>query len=416
MIRGVETAPKSVAVEVTGNGETAISLNGIRALVLFGGIPLHGQERANIEIFRASSELGLKAKFVTHRERGHEQVEPHLSNLTIPWVSAEFGPLIGRNIVGKDLLSILRGVFQTSWIVSREIRKWKPTHLYLMNWLYVLYAAPAVFLSRVPVIYRLGDSPPTHSALHRLLWKLICRRASLVVCVSKYIHRQLLDTAPPGTPSTVIYSFPPERANRTAPTTRVKPAGATAIVYVGQISEAKGIPQLIEAARSLINRGKNIVTWIAGDYTYNNPMAERLINELANESLTDKIQFLGYVSDAPGLMSQADIHVCPSVWEDPLPNVILEAKSAGLPTVAFPTGGVPELIRDGEDGLLCSEPTAQSLADTLETYITDERKRTEAGAAARRSLETKFAYDRFQHGWAAVFLKTWKYQGRQTDR
>lgn len=391
-------------------------LRGIRVLVVFGAIPLHGQERGNIEVFRALSELGLQSDFITNAKWGHQVVQPELTRLGLKWTTASFGPLMGRNLFGLDLFRCLYGILNTNWVLWREIGKWRPTHLHVMNWLYFLYATPAILLTRIPVVYRLGDAPPS-TKLHKFLWKLVVRRCNFIVCNSNYVRRELLKSGGSRESSAVIYNFPPQRSEPRAGTLSWKrPNNATAIVFVGQIREHKGIVPLIETARHLLAEKHNIVLWIAGDYSWNNPLAEKLIAAISADNLNERIQFLGYVGNVPDLLGAADIHVFPALWEEPSPNVILEAKCAGIPTVAFPNGGVPELIRDGEDGLLCPESTAKSLADTLKIYITNERKRIEAGAAARLNLETRFAYERFQREWAAVFLKTWKHRVRRACR
>src|SRR6188508_2589998 len=115
-----------------------------RVLVLFGGIPLHGQERGNLEVFRALQELGLKARFITHRQWGHLEVQPEIERLGFQWTAASYGPLIGKNLFGRDFFRIVRGIINTNWVLWREIRRWRPSHLHVMNWLYFLYATPVI--------------------------------------------------------------------------------------------------------------------------------------------------------------------------------------------------------------------------------------------------------------------------------
>jgi glycosyltransferase involved in cell wall biosynthesis len=102
-------------------------------------------------------------------------------------------------------------------------------------------------------------------------------------------------------------------------------------------------------------------------------------------------------------MAKAAVHACPSRPEmgEGLPNVVLEAKNAELPTVAFAVGPFPELIDHGRDGWLCREVGAEQLADGLTQLLTPGR-RNSAGMAAKQSL-AKFSRERFVREWTEVF-------------
>ncbi|MBE0545460.1 MAG: glycosyltransferase family 4 protein [Verrucomicrobia bacterium] len=381
-------------------------LDGVRVLVLFGAIPLHGQERGNIEVFRALAGLGLKARFITHRQWGHLAVQPELDRLELKWTTAPFGPLMGKNLFGPDIFRSLYGMLRTNWVLWREVRGWRPTHLHCMNWLYVLYATPLLFLLRIPMIYRLGDCPPQSTFLHRWLWRLICRRANSVVCISEFIHSELRQSG--GTPrsSQVIYNLPPHRPGHLADASVQSPPGAMRLSYVGQISAEKGVPVLVEAARRCLSTGRNLSMCLAGDYSWQNPMAEALMAGIKAEGLEGRIQFLGYQENVPALLRASSLHVCPSMCREALGNVVLEAKAQGIPSVVFPDGGLSELIEHQVDGFICRDKTVESLVEGIEWFLDHPEERKRAGEAARRSLQEKFGERRFQRQWAEVFQST----------
>ena len=64
----------------------------------------------------------------------------------------------------------------TSWRVWREVRDWKATHLYIMNWLFYVYAAPAIWLLNIPLVYRAGDEFSAHTAFHRWITRSLLKR------------------------------------------------------------------------------------------------------------------------------------------------------------------------------------------------------------------------------------------------
>jgi glycosyltransferase involved in cell wall biosynthesis len=82
--------------------------------------------------------------------------------------------------------------------------------------------------------------------------------------------------------------------------------------------------------------------------------------------------------------------------------VVLEAKHAGIPCVVFPTGALPEHIEQGVDGWICSDVSAQALADGIENVVRLQRAGRPLGTASRNSL-VRFSRDLLQQHWREVF-------------
>jgi glycosyltransferase involved in cell wall biosynthesis len=112
------------------------------------------------------------------------------------------------------------------------------------------------------------------------------------------------------------------------------------------------------------------------------PRLERLRDELA---LGDRVRFLGSRSraDALGLMRAADIVILSSAWEN-FPHGVVEALAVGTPVVATRVGGVPEVVVDGENGLLVEHGDAAGFGAALRKLLDDEplRRRLADRAAA----------------------------------
>ena len=122
------------------------------------------------------------------------------------------------------------------------------------------------------------------------------------------------------------------------------------------------------------------------------------------------IVFLGYVNNAQDLMSIADVHLCPSLWEEPLSNTTLEAKSAGIPSIIFPRGGLSETVRHGVDGWICQLQTAEGIEEALKYYLDHPSARIQHGAAARESAtgNAQFGWNRSANEWRSAFQDTMK--------
>jgi glycosyltransferase involved in cell wall biosynthesis len=109
----------------------------------------------------------------------------------------------------------------------------------------------------------------------------------------------------------------------------------------------------------------------------------------------------------PALLANAGVHCCPSLEQqrEGFGLVNIEAKQAGIPSVVFPTGALPELITHAEDGWICSEVDAQALAAGLEYFLQDPTRIEQAGNAARASVE-QFSRDRFADAWWMAFERS----------
>ena len=104
----------------------------------------------------------------------------------------------------------------------------------------------------------------------------------------------------------------------------------------------------------------------------------------------DRIHFASFRDDVREQLADFDLLVAPSRREA-LPLTLIEAAAAGVPVVASRIGGVPEVVLDGETGILVTPADPTSLARAIETLITDPALRMRLGQAARRRYEDHFS-------------------------
>lgn len=128
---------------------------------------------------------------------------------------------------------------------------------------------------------------------------------------------------------------------------------------------------------------------IAGD----GPESDRCLfeAEIADAPHPERFHVLPPVSDIWKLMAAVDIVAVPSRWPDPLPRTVMEAMAAGRPVVGYRTGGVPEMIVDGETGLLVEPDDVDGLARTIERLAGDPDLRRRFGAAAAERARGDFS-------------------------
>ena len=185
------------------------------------------------------------------------------------------------------------------------------------------------------------------------------------------------------------------------------------IVFVGRITRQKGLPHLLRACEQLPADVQVILCAGAPDTPEIKAEVEGLVAHL-REKRTGVV-WIEEMLPRPELiavLAASDVFVCPSVYE-PLGIVNLEAMAVGLPVVGSATGGIPDVIVDGETGLLVPIEQVQDgtgtpidparfeadLAERLTTLVTDTEAAKAMGQAARRRVEEHFA-------WQAIAQRT----------
>ncbi len=163
------------------------------------------------------------------------------------------------------------------------------------------------------------------------------------------------------------------------------------ISHVARLSAFKGTDRLIRVLPEVRRRtGRDVVLLLVG----RNLEAERL-TQLADEcGVTDAVRYTGPVSEEELHCAYAasDLFALPSHYES-FGFVFLEAMAHGVPVIGVRTGGVPEVIRDGETGLILEDADDEvALTDALIGLIADETRRARFATAARRWVGSRFSW------------------------
>jgi colanic acid/amylovoran biosynthesis glycosyltransferase len=155
------------------------------------------------------------------------------------------------------------------------------------------------------------------------------------------------------------------------------------LLFVGRFAAEKGLPILIDA----VARVDGATLDLAGDGP-ERPMLEERARKLG---ILDRVNFLGYRSSRQvrDLLRQADVFVMTSFAEG-LPVVLMEAMAAGVPVVATRIAGIPELVCDGENGLLVPPGDAATAADAIRQLVESADLRNQFAAAGRQKVEREF--------------------------
>jgi glycosyltransferase involved in cell wall biosynthesis len=135
-----------------------------------------------------------------------------------------------------------------------------------------------------------------------------------------------------------------------------------AILFVGRIEEIKRVDRVVEAMVNLRAEEKVFRLFLAGDGTCRKKLDEFVLRE----GLGDRITFFGDVAhdELPSYYNMSDLLVLPSEMEG-VPMVILESLACGTPVIATNVGGIPDIVKDGENGFVLDEPEPARLAEAI---------------------------------------------------
>jgi glycosyltransferase involved in cell wall biosynthesis len=213
------------------------------------------------------------------------------------------------------------------------------------------------------------------------------RAAALVVtctaCNVEFLER-LVPDLPPGRIQLVHHGVAMRDADERPDSSNPEP-GAPVVLAAGRLIEKKGFDVLIEACALLRRRNCAFQCWILGD----GPLRGRLARLTAHAGLEAHVTFRGWQpaqAVAAAMRSSALLAVPSRVNRgdrDGIPNVMLEAMSAGRPVVATTVSGIPEAVGHGTTGLLVPPGDAAALADAIELLVRDPERARAMGAAGR---------------------------------
>jgi glycosyltransferase involved in cell wall biosynthesis len=186
----------------------------------------------------------------------------------------------------------------------------------------------------------------------------------------------------------------PGEAERTAGRAALRiPDDRPAVVIAGQVVEIKGIWDFIEAAKLLVEQGARATFVVLGDDLKDHGRTRREAEtRVQSLGLDAHFRFLGFRPDAPALIPLFDVVAVPSHVE-PLGNATLEAMAAGRPVVGARVGGIPEMVVEGETGLLVPPKAPAELADALGRLIADPALRARLGEAGADRARSTFSLE-----------------------
>lgn len=346
------------------SGQQRSSQHPIRVVHLVHGLGVGGMEKLLVEFARHADRGGFDLKFVSFGGRGALAGDIEAAGWPVVALDQPEGLRPG---------SVLR--------IAALLRNWQTDILHTHDPKTLIYGAPAARLAGVGRIVHTchgnGLAPfPRAARLFRMASWLV----GVMVCVSNDLARQMAEIGiNPRKMQTVLNGIDTALFSFTGP----KPGGCA--VAVARLSPEKDIGTLIRAAAIIRATCPSFQLEIAGD----GPLMADL-RALARElGLEGQVRFLGQVGDVPAVLGRAGLFVLPSLREG-ISLTLLEAMARGLPVVATRVGGTPEVVGEGETGVLISPGSPEELAGAVLRVLLDPDGGRRMGEAARRRAEHHF--------------------------
>jgi glycosyltransferase involved in cell wall biosynthesis len=261
----------------------------------------------------------------------------------------------------------------------------------------------------------LGRQPgqPPYGGPRRFLERLAARRADRLVTVSRFVADQVIATGIPRDKIDVVINganldrFRPDIDGSSLRQEYGVAPDAPLVLQLARIVYHKRQEDVVRAFAIACKQAPELRCLIIGWETPGRSGAfptyrAELQHICEQEGLGDRLTIAPARPEAPQLMAAADIVAMPSI-DDPCPLVVTEAMAAGKPVIGAASGGIPELISDGETGFLVPPRSPEALAEKLVALAQDPALRAQMGQAARRRAETYFDEARLAAQFAPIY-------------
>jgi glycosyltransferase involved in cell wall biosynthesis len=227
--------------------------------------------------------------------------------------------------------------------------------------------------------------------LYALADRVLLRRMDRVILVSHAMRRRLPAWWVPDERVRILHNALPIESyaatDSSVPRRVVERAGEVRLLNVGRLSAEKGQRLLLEAVAALSPELPGLQLWFAGVGPLEGPL-RAAARELG---IGERVRFLGYIADMPGLYRDVDLVVQSSLTEG-LPNVMLEVAYLGIPVVATDVGGTAEVIEHARTGWLVAPGSAQALAAGIREFAARPGEFAAMARGGRARIESGFSF------------------------
>lgn len=179
------------------------------------------------------------------------------------------------------------------------------------------------------------------------------------------------------------------------------------ILFAGRVVEEKGPIYLCQAINQLVKAGnKNVHLTIAGT----GPELAKLKSYTTRHKLASYIRFTGWISHEKlaGLYASCDVTVAPSIiskkgWQEAFGLIFAESLACGTPVIGTKTGGIKDIVKDGQTGFLVEQKDAAALAAAIQKFLADPTLAPKMGKRGRKFIVDNYSWEKIGERYQRVF-------------
>lgn len=244
-----------------------------------------------------------------------------------------------------------------------------------------------------------GQDPSFHS-----ITKFSIEKSDALTAVSRYLQKETLDAF--GCTACRIDVIPnfidPKVYDRARYSDQVRAqfnGGRKVLMHISNFRPVKRVRDVVKVFAK-VNRALPSALVMVGD----GPDRHDAEQEAREQGVDDHVHFLGKIESVAPLLSAADLFLLPTNSES-FGLSALEALASGAPVIGTRAGGLPEVVRDGETGVLCGVGDVDGMADAAIALLKDERKWNEMSRAGAADARERFAMDDIVERYEQVYLQ-----------
>lgn len=360
--------------------------------VIAGGIP-----NSVIRLAKALNNIEIKPILITN-DRKFREIGEKTNGFTLPWADVHLILISGKyasiKYSIKYLLEIVQKIKQINKDERLDIIHGHSGYLGL-----AMVTEAASRFTGIPAVHTIYCPVKTKSKEY-LFYKYFLKSIKKIIAISNNVRTSLNEIGIPYDkieviPPIVDFSvFKPSVGGENIRDT-LGIGDEFTILYLGNLTKTKGIDIVLDALNIVKKQfpDTKLISGIELTHSSTDVRKKEILNKINRYNLMQKIIELGLIPNVEKIMDAADVVVAPfqNTYEvADYPLVVLESMAVGTPVITTRVGGIPELIKSGENGILINPDDPTALAEEIVNLINNPRKHREIGERATSFVREKF--------------------------
>lgn len=381
--------------------------NNNNLLYIHAGAELYGADRILLELVNGMNEHNWKPLVILPNEgplvAEFEKLGIEVQVLPFPVLRRKYFTVTGIYSYFSQLFIYIKKI--------KQIIKAKNINLIHSNTLAVLPGLFAAKQAKIPHVWHVHEIIIKPAFLNKLLSNLASLYSDKIVTVSNAVKKHLANGQPKLLAKTdVIYNgidtnkFSPSEQQYLGQTKIGLDSNIKIFGMIGRINRWKGQLFLLEAAEEVLNQVEDShCLFVGGVFENETFYKEKLLEEIKLKGLEKRVTVLDFQPDPENVHRYFDVFILPSIEPDPLPTVVLEAMSSGVPVVANGHGGAVEMVKNEETGFLIKINEKEDLANKITYLLRNPLEAKRMGENGRKRAVQYFSKRRFFEEFSQLY-------------